>query len=298
LTCHRGDHNGFFSIVGGHQQAVYRIDVQQDTQGELERLFRAHADQFLDENLIIVPFERENFHPDDTEVLRIQPYDLPEFLYEPLQNPIGWPVLPVDDETLSRVYCVFAYDHQDELLVFQVIAKTQRLGRDGWNLVLRNNVFTRLTDPGLILSAGCHAVYRHNALFFKSMWWLKQIIDISDYYRAATSADVDRFTEIATIKVQDPVALKERSGQWVRTRLAYILDSKVLEAFTPQQLSTKAKDFGVTLECVEENGQSKLLIPESPKELRAALKFLEEEYYEGPITGAAYEANSKRKREG
>ena len=287
----------FFAIVGGHQQAVYRIDVQQDIQGQLEELFRAQAEQFLDENLVVVPFERENFHPDDTEILQIQPYDLPEFLYEPLQNAVGWPVLPLDDETLSRVYCVFAYGHQEELLVFQVIAKAQRLSRDGWNLVLRNDVFTRLTDPGLVLSSTCHAVYHGNALLFKSMWWLKQIIDISDYYRAATSADVDRFTEIPSVKVENPAVLKERSGQWVRTRLAYILDSGVLEAFTPQQLSAKAKDFGVTLDCVDENGQNKLLIPEAPKELRAVLKFLEEEYYEGPITGAAYEANSKRKRD-
>jgi hypothetical protein len=287
----------FFAIVGGHPRAVYRMDIQQELQQELEEFFQKHANQFLDDNLTVVPFERENFHPDETEILQIRPYDLPEFLYEPLQNSVGWPVLPLDNETLSRVYCVFSYDADKESLVFQVITKAQRLNRNGWNIVLRNDVFTRLSDPGIVLSGTCHAVYRDDALYFKSLWWLKQIIDISDYYRAATEADVDRFSELSTIKVQNIDALKKRSGQWVRTRLAYILDSGILSAYTPQQLSTKAHEFGVNLEIVDgEKGQGKLLIPESPNELRSVLKFLEEEYYDGPITGAAYEANSKRRR--
>ncbi|WP_454752053.1 hypothetical protein [Cupriavidus necator] len=286
----------FFAIVGGHALAVYRIELHQELQSHLDQMFRAHADQLWCPDLVVVPFERENFHPDETEILEIEPFDLPEFIYEPLQNPVGWPVLPLDDDTLSRVYCVFAYDATDEEIIFQVITKSQRLSRTNMNIVLRNNVFTKLADPGLVLAGACHAVYQDNALRFKSMWWLKQIIDIGDYYRAATEADVERFSEIPSVRVENLEALKRKSGQWVRTRVAYILDSGVLEAFTPQQLAQKAAEFGVTLNCVNEDGLDKLVIPEAPKDLRAALKFLEEEYYAGPITGAAYEANSKRRR--
>ena len=259
--------------------------------------FDAHAEQMLDEDLVRVPFERENFHPDETEILQIHPFDLPEFLFEPLANVVGWHTLPLDDDTLSHVYCIFAYDQEHERVVFQVIPKAQRLSRTGLNLVLAGNTFTQLQSPGLILGNSCHAVFQENVLSFKSVWWLKQIIDISAYYRAATDADVERFAGLDNVKVENLDALKEKSGQWVRSRIAYILDSEVLQDFSPAELANKAATFGVTLQMVDENGVQKLIIPQANKELRSVLKFLEEEYYEGPITGAAYEANSKRRKE-
>jgi hypothetical protein len=287
----------FFAIVGGHPEAVYRMELQQDLQNDLTEQFNTHAEQMLDENLVRVPFARENFHPDETEILQISPFDLPELLFDPLENAVGWRTLPLDEDTLSRVYCVFSYEQERERVVFQVIPKAQRLAKTGLNLILAGNSFTQLKSPGLILGNACHAVFQDNVLTFKSVWWLKQIIDISSYYRAATDADVERFSEIGNVKVEDLNSLKQKSGQWVRSRLAYILDSGVLQNFSPTELAIKAAGFNVELKTVNENGAEKLVIPQAHKELRSVLKFLEEEYYEGPITGAAYEANSKRRKD-
>lgn len=287
----------FFAVVGGQPEAVYRMELRQDLQAHLAEQFNQHAEQLLDENLIRVPFARENFQPDETEILQIAPFDLPELLFNPLENPVGWRTLPLDEDTLSRVYCIFSYNQEREQVVFQVVPRTQRLARTGLNIILSGNTFTKLETPGLILGNACHAVFQDNVLSFRSIWWLKQIIDISSYYRAATDADVDRFAQLGSIQVENLQALKQKSGQWVRSRLAYILDSGVLRDFSPSELAAKAADFGVRLSTVNEGGSEKLVIPEAHKDLRSVLKFLEEEYYEGPITGAAYEANSKRRKD-
>ncbi|QDX21433.1 DUF4868 domain-containing protein [Pandoraea pnomenusa] len=286
----------FFALVGGHPPAVYRLDLQQDLQNRLDQMFVDHSEQLLNPDLVAVPFERENFHPDDSEILEINPFDLPDLIFDPIENAIGWPVLPNDPDVLSRVYCIFAHDDGSDRVIFQVINKAQRLNTSAINIILRGNVFSRLEEPGLMLANACHAVYQNNALRFKSIWWLKQIFDIGDYYRAATEADVDAFSRLKNVSVENLDALKNRSGQWVRTRLAYIVDSGVLEQCPPERLVEKAAEFNVDLQCVNENGRQKLLIPEAPRQLRKVLKFLEEEYYAGPITGAAYEANSKRRR--
>lgn len=288
----------FFAMAGGHGAAVYRMDLRQDLQAELSALFDGHAECLMDDNLEVVPFERENFRPDETEVLEIDPFDLPDSIYEPLQNAVGWPTLPQDDEVLSRVYCVFSYDTGRDRLVFQVIPKQQRLTRSSMQIFLHQNVFTKQESPGLVLGSACHAIYEGGALRFRSMHWLKQVIDISQYYRAATEADVERFAEIPAVHVENLDALKVRSGQWVRTRIAYILDSDILNSYSAAQLSTKAAEFDVPLRTVGKGDQEKLVIPEDRKALRSVLKFLEEEYFSGPITGAAYEANSKRRRGG
>jgi len=285
----------FFAIVGGQQQGVYRMNIDQALQDQLSTMFQEQAQSLLDESLEVVPFERENFHPDETEVLQIAPFDLPELIFAPTENAVGWSVLPRDDDLLARVYCVFGYDAENDRIVFQVIPRAQRLNSSGFSLIISNDTFNRLTSPGLVLGTSCHAVYERGSLRFRSMWWTKQILDISSYYRAATEADIERFAAMGNVAVEDIVSLKERSGQWVRTRVAYILDSGVLTNFSIDDLRQKANEFGVNLEAVEDQGISKLVIPQDPKALRSVLKFLEEEYYAGPITGVAYEANSKRR---
>lgn len=286
----------FFAMVGGQQPGVYRLELHQDLQAELSEAFALHAAQFLNETLEAVPFERENFHPDDTEILEISPFDLPEQIFNATLNPSGWQTLPINDETLERIYCVFGYDNDENKLVFQVIQRAQRLSRHGFHLLLAGDAFTRLTSPGLLLVDVCHAVYKSGALRFRSMWKLKQIVDISGYYRAATAADIEELAALENVVIEDRQALDERSGPWVRTRVAYIMDSQVLKEFSVAELVAKANEFNVVLDTVDADGAQKLLIPQESKKLRSLLKFLEEEYYAGPITGAAYEANSKRKR--
>lgn len=285
----------FFAIVGGHQQAVYRLNLERDLQDRLSRRFLEQAQEFLSDNLVAIPFKRENFKPDETEILEIAPYDLPELIFDPVANAAGWPVLPRDDDILGRVFAVFGSVPESDTVIFQVIPRTQRLTNSSFGIILSRDTFTRLESPGLVLGNSAHAVLNAGSLRFRSLWWLKQVLDISSYYQEATDADIERLATMQCISVRDVEALKEQSGQWVRTRVAYILDSGVLAQCAVPDLCARASGFGLELQTVREGEVDKLVLPEDRKSLRSVLKFLEEEYYEGPITGAAYEANSKRR---
>lgn len=163
-------------------------------------------------------------------------------------------------------------------------------------MFLSNDTFKKLEDPGLILGAGCHAVHENGALRFKSLWWAKQIFDLSNFYRVATDSDVESFASHQAVIVDDVEQLKASAGQWARTRIAFILGSGVLDKCIPEQLEAEAQRFNVPLHLEDVGNERKLRIPSDRKDLRAVLKFLEEELYIGVITGDAYEANSKRKR--
>lgn len=286
----------FFAIAGHPTKKIYRLNIEQQLQSELERQFLRQANAVVDPDLEVIPFEGGNFTPDDSEILEISPFDIPAEIYDPLQNIVGCETLPGDDETIGSVYCIFGYDGDSEKLIFQVIQKQQRLAASSWAMFLSRDTFKRMEDPGLVLGAACHAVYQGGSLKFKSMWWVKQIFDISDFYRGATDADVDRFARCETVLVDDVAELKKNTGQWARTRIAFILDSGILENYTPEQLATQAADFDVPLQLETDAGVVRLRIPLERKPLRAVLKFLEEELYIGVITGERYEANSKRKR--
>lgn len=291
----------FFVISGAPAQKMFRLEIEQQLQNELEEQFLEQAQALSSNELVVVPFEGGNFTPDDTEVLEINPFDLPAFIYDSLENPAGCDTISAADlEALSSVYCIFGYEASSETLIFQVIQKQQRLtNKANWAIFLSRDVFKKLEDPGLILGGACHAVYEKGSLKFKSMWWIKQIFDISEFYREATDADVETFSQISTVLIDDVELLKKKTGQWARTRIAFIVDSGILTKYTPKQLAEKAEQFDVPLVVeVDQDGSGteKLRIPQEGKDLRAVLKFLEEEFYIGVITGLPYEANSKRKR--
>jgi hypothetical protein len=56
----------FFVLAGGRQQSVFRLELDRDLQGLLQRRFEQYSQEFLNEGLVAVPFERENFQPDET----------------------------------------------------------------------------------------------------------------------------------------------------------------------------------------------------------------------------------------
>lgn len=287
----------FFAISGATAHKVYRLDIEQTLQNRMKALFLQQAEALLDSGLEIIPFEGGNFTPDDSEVLEIAPFDLPAEVYDSLQNIVGCESLPSNEDIIGGIFCVFGYEAESETLIFQVIQKQQRLSTaSAWALFLSSDTFKRLEDPGLILSNACHAVYQGGSLKFKSMWWVKQIFDLSNFYKAATDADVDRFADHDALLVDDVEALKRNTGQWARTRIAFILSSGILDGYAPERLLAEATRFNVPLSLEDIGGNKKLRIPTERRELRAVLKFLEEELYVGVITGDTYEANSKRKR--
>jgi len=286
----------FFAIA--RSASVYRLDLEQTLQRDLSTAFTRYANELLDPNLVVVPFERENFKPDETEILEIAPFGVPAYLYDPVHNAVGCPVLPHNSGMVETVNCIYGYDAASQMYVFQVIPWSQRIAGSRLNIFqgLSSDTFTKNTESGLMIGEGCHAVVMAGSLKFKSMWWLKQIIDISQHYRAATEADIDALAQLPTVSVESLDDLKSGSGQWVRTRVAYILDSGILTNYTPAQLLQLAQGHNVPLQITQDNGVDKIVIPKESQELRSVLKFLEEEYYAGPITGLSYETSNKRRR--
>ncbi|WP_434771816.1 hypothetical protein [Pseudomonas entomophila] len=286
----------FFAIAGS--ATIYRLDLEKNLQRELSAAFLRYASEFLDPALVVVPFQRENFKPDETEILEIAPFDIPAHIYDPVQNAVGCQVLPHRGSVVETVNCIYGYDAATQMYVFQVIPASQRIAGGRLNIFqgISTSTFSKSTASGLMIGESCHAVALAGSLKFRSMWWLKQIIDISQHYRAATEADIDSLSQMPTVSVENLDQLKRGSGQWIRTRVAYILDSGILNAYTPTQLLQLANGHNVPLQLVQESGVEKILIPKDTQQLRSVLKFLEEEYYAGPITGLSYETSNKRRR--
>ena len=79
----------------------------------------------------------------------------------------------------------------------------------------------------------------------------------------------------------------------MRTQIAKILDSKVLEQHDAKGLQSIASEFSINLR----TNNNKIVIPKERESLKELLTFLSEKIYKGPLTGQTMISNSTRIKE-
>ncbi len=273
---------------------VLRLSLGQDLTDELTGVFRTSGEALLIAQELI-PLSDEPFTPDETEAWNIEGFKMPEDLARAFENPIGTPSAGRNIEE-SRVKCIIGHGLGDagDVTAFQVIDKRQVLSTRGFSLILDGDVFRKLRDPGLLVSDQVQAVFVNGNLIFKSLWWARRIFNLESYYVEATQDQIDAFVARPDVAVRDP-EFAEESSQWERKRIGYLMRSGLLDQTRPTEVREKAAEYGIDVEVDLENGQERLVVPEEASERRKLLKFLEEDYYHGPLTDTRYVANSKRR---
>lgn len=289
----------FFAIVRESEyRTITRLDIAQDIQQHLETVFRDGAGRLLDQELERIPLSNEAYDPDETEIWSIGDFELPAALAEAVEQPIQADVLSAGrDRTrlpdIKAIACSWEHDGR-RIVAFQSIDRRQSLKADGLTILLSQNTFRRLESPGITFGDDVHAVYDDGILLFCSTWWARRVLDITPYYKEATDEDVDDFIDHPRISVEEPDAFKSLADNWVRRRLALISQMGILDNYAPSLIRERAGDYGVNVTVDDSGDEETVAMPDSKKELKDLLKFLEEDYYEGPLTDTRYVANSKK----
>lgn len=81
------------------------------------------------------------------------------------------------------------------------------------------------------------------------------------------------------------------SNNWTRKKIAYILDTGVLEKNTTDYILQEANNLGLQFETNEEN---KIVFPADLKSQKELLSYLADEIYKGRLSDDVYLTNSKR----
>jgi hypothetical protein len=122
-------------------------------------------------------------------------------------------------------------------------------------------------------------------LYFKDFSQVNQITNLMQFYRDATVEDFNKLNAITILNVQ---VLHDRVGQRASKKIAQMIDGKVFENKTLQQLQTYAQNYGQTLKL---DVNSKILI-ESNDDINLIFDIVNERYFEGEFSGRRYKTNS------
>lgn len=186
--------------------------------------------------------------------------------------------------------------NQNINIAFQKVKPSQVVTRN-FHLLTSRDTLALYRRPFLTITDRLDCIYVNGMLIFKSFYDARQVFDLGDYYYEATDADVQDF-------IRNPIFLSENENelmscmdQIARKKVASIQNSRVLEQKTPQDIQQLAYGCGINIEITEHNGNHKVVLPTDKKELKLFLKFLDEDLYDGLLSGTRFETNSKRRRQ-
>ncbi len=284
----------FLLLEGRNGVEVRRLSVSQGVADALEPIFQNGMTRLLAAELL--PFDDPLFRPDESEALEIPDFALPEAIAQATENPLGVPEVSrnIQDEQVKGIFASVQSAEGQRQIAFQVMDKRSVLSARGLTVLLDRDTFRRLDQPGLTVGDHVHAVHIGNALVFKNLFWARRLFDLEDHFREATKEDVTGFMERPDIHVADE-HFAETSSQWERKRVAFLAGSGILDACEPALVRETAAEYQIEIDTTVKNGQEALVIPVDKGARRKVLKFLEEDYYQGPLTSRQYEANSKRR---
>lgn len=248
----------------------------------------------------VAPLSNEIFDPEPgEEAWVIEEFAPSQQLLDAMRDPRTLPDLSRTELADLQVRAVggrFRQRGSIPYVALQAIDRSKVIKPQGLSIVLDGGVFRHLEEPGLQIGNNVDAVITEGRLVFDKLARVRRIVDIGAYYREATEADVTRFLERDELLAEDADSFRSHADQWVRRRVALIMDTGILETCSARMIRDVAQKHNLSMSVVRRGGRERIVIPTGKRPLKEVLRFLSEDIYKGPLTATDYVTNSKRRR--
>jgi hypothetical protein len=285
-----------FALTDDPANRRLRFSLSQEVQADLTAYLQEQEHDFIMQGQDEIPFDGK-YKPDPGEVLTISGFDDIDGLTEAIANPLSIPEVSPTPEAFGRIKALFT-GHADQsgivTVIIQHFDKKRVISTNGLSIFHAVNVYKKIEGIGLTVDSKLTAILQDGTLKFHSFHLLRQIFDVSEYYKEATDGDIYQFAGMACVAVKDSANIISISDTWVRRKLWLISQSQILEKVPVSDIKAVAAEFNIELKTEMKDGAEKLVIPEEKKQLKTILRFLDEDYYKSPLLANYYLANSKR----
>ena len=276
---------------------IKRIIQDPTTQTDINNVF-SNASNLLTKDKTPVTFDGKYVpREDDNEFLIINNYQLGLEIKEVLDNPQGVEIFEPVNGIIPFIKALFIGKYEvvngvkNYSVAFQKFKSDQYISQSKHHLFYDNNTFRKELRIGFSVSNYIDCLFKDNSLKFVSFFFARQILDLSYYYREATTEETNNFATNSLIQVYSPTEFCNQSDTWTRRKIASINDSGMLSNYSANDIKKIAKKSGVIISIEND----KIVIPSDKKELKKVLSFLDEEVYKGPLTTNTYITNSKKR---
>lgn len=281
-----------FALTDVAGSRIIRFPLSADLRDEVSAIFENQGNAFFDGVDTIVPFDGR-YIPEEGELLLINDFADVDGLSNAVANPLAVDQYDPEFHSLDSVKALFmgrVFENNPQILV-QLFERRRLIARSGLAMFFAGNQFQKMTDSGLSLDTKLLAVIEGDTLKFQSFHFARRVFELSEYFKEATNEEVANFAEHEKLAVGDVASFLESAGPQVRKKISLISQSAVLENFTVQEIVSVATTFQFAINLSEDG---RIQVPTNRTELRRLLRFLDEDYYESPLSRTHFISNSKR----
>ncbi|MCC8628531.1 Kiwa anti-phage protein KwaB-like domain-containing protein [Xanthomonas perforans] len=279
-----------FALTSNANARILRLPLTAQLQQSVTEIFTTQFASFNEGVTERVQFDGR-YRPEEDELLFIDGYVDEDKLLDAVLNPMAITAYDEKVHSLDSIKALFTGSPDAVPRVLVQIFERRRLIAKGLALFFTGNTFQKVEAGGLTLDSKLLAVLEGNTLIFQSFHYLRRVFAVADHYKEATAAEVVEFASHPSLHSADPQNFERSANSIIRSKIGLILQSGVLNNHTPQQLAAAALIFNVQIPLTTDG---KIELPDSPADLRRLLRFLDEDYYESPLSQTHFISNSKR----
>ncbi|NKA07254.1 hypothetical protein GO298_02815 [Ralstonia solanacearum] len=271
---------------------ILRFPLTADLQEEIRSAFHDQLNAFESGITETIAFDGR-YIPDEGELLEIDNFEDIDGLLDAVANPIAVEAFDPSEHSLGEIKALFVGIPRNDAycVLIQYFERRRLISNNGLSILFSGNTFRKIIEEGLALDTRLLAVLENGSLKFQSFHFLRRVFEMSEYYREATNDDITAFAEHQKITVNDLPGFLASAGPVIRKKISLISQSGILDNYTTEQIVTTAQAFDLTVDLDDEQ---RIVLPSDKTRLRRLLRFLDEDYYESPLSQTRFLSNSKR----
>jgi hypothetical protein len=281
-----------FALTDNPAARIVRFPLTQELQTDIATVFNQQFKSFLSDIDTEVAFDGR-YRPEEGEMLIIEDFEDIEGLAKAVENPLAIDQFDPQIHSFGGMKALFTSHVENGVtsVLIQLFENRRLIANKGLTIFFSENTFKQMRESGLSLDNRLLAVLEGNKLKFQSFHFLSRVFDMSDYFKEATAEEMKVFAEHEKLFVDNLQNFLTLANVPIRKKITLILQSGVLDNFTTEQIVASAQSFKVEIKTSEDG---RIVLPTNSTELRRLLRFLDEDYYESPLTQTHFVSNSKR----
>ncbi|EAS1562079.1 DUF4868 domain-containing protein [Salmonella enterica] len=279
---------------------IIKIDIDAPAQTVVENLFRTQRSEFINEDIEEIEF-CAYYNVQDGEIFSINPFDDEIGIINAIERPDAVPVWDPDDVSVHYFKALFtgepASNGNPTQVWLQCFDRRQIINNEKsfFQVVTQpGNRFSVSTRPGFSLSDRLTAILVGDKLLFKSFFMLRRFFNMEEYFNEATREDLDNFIGNDIFHVENAEDFMMFADSAIKKKVSLIISSGILNDQPIENLIECAQKIGYQLGITNVNGDNKITMPNSKREVKQLLYFLDQGYFNSIITNELMLTNSKR----
>lgn len=278
---------------------IVRIKLDRSASKMIDQTFQAQQQHFESHHSNIIPFYA-GYNPSYSECFELDNFLDSTSLIDAVTRNTAMPEWKPDEISIDHIKALFVgvgNPKASDVIALQTFNKKQILDTSKsfvMAIVGAANTFSKAEKVGFNIDDNLVAIVKGPKIYFRSFFKLRSIFDMNNYFQEATDQDLSIFASHAAFAVPPGFNIAAIADTPIRSKITLINKSGILDAQQLPTLKAAAQKIGFPLETTVSGNDEKIAMPQTKREIKALLDFLDEDIFTSEISQRIFKSNSKR----